>query len=69
MLFDKLIRIGYILQMVKDIPPNPIVVSQYNVHSLHYSGNDVSVGSDLPKELFLLVCTYCLLSGSTALRE
>ena len=49
MLFDKLIRIGYILQMVKDIPPNPIVVSQYNVHSLHYSGTGVSVGSDLPK--------------------
>ena len=67
MLFDKIIIIGYILQMVKDIPPNPIVVSQYNVHSLHYSGNDVSVGSDLPNELLLRVCRYCLMS--VVLRE
>ena len=58
MLLDKLIRIGYIL---------PIVVSQYNVHSLHYSGNDVSVGSDLPNELLLRVCRYCLMS--VVLRE
>ena len=67
MLFDMIIRIGYILQMVKDIPRILIVVSQYNVHSLDYSGNDVSVGSNLPKELLLRVCTYCL--TSTVLRE
>ena len=55
-LFYKIIRIGYIIQMVKDkdIPSKSkrssyVIVSQCNVHSLHYSGNDVSVGSDLPK--------------------
>ena len=54
MLFDKIIRLGYILQIVKDIPPNSkrssyVIVSQCNAYPLHYSDNDVSVGSDLPK--------------------
>ena len=56
MLFDKVIRIGYIIQMVKAIaiPPNSnrgsyVIVSQCNVHPLHYSGNDLSVGNDPPK--------------------
>ena len=58
MLFDKIVRIGYIRQMVKDISPNPIVVSQYNAHSLHYSGNDVSAGSDLNSEVSPSPCVH-----------
>ena len=67
MLFDKIIRIGYIIQTVKDIPPNSnhgsnVIVSQCNMHPLHNSGNDVFVGSDLPKKFLLRVRTYCLMS-------
>ena len=37
MLFDKIIRIGYILQMVKEFPPNfnhgsYLIVPQCNLH-------------------------------------
>ena len=49
MLCDKIIRIGYILQMVKANRGSYVIVSQYNVHPFHYSGNDVSVGRDPPK--------------------
>ena len=66
MLFDEIIRIGHIIQTVKDIPPNSNrggVVSQCNMHPLYNSGNDVFVGSDLPKKFLLRVRTYCLMSS------
>ena len=57
-LFDTIIIIGYILQMVKDIPTNynrgsNVIVYQCNMHQLHNSGNDVFVDSDLPNKFIL----------------
>ena len=56
MLFDKIIRLGYIYDHSNDQGHSPnsmrssyvIVSQQCNVYPLHYSGNDASVGSDFP---------------------
>ena len=67
MMFDKIKIIGYIIQTVKDIPPNSnrgsnVIVSQCNIHMLYNYCNDVFVGSDLPEKFLLRVRTYCLMS-------
>ena len=64
MLFDKIIRIGYILQMVKEIPPNSNrCLSMQCERQLHYilaSCNDVSVGREGSPEGIPSPCVHVL---------